>query len=69
MSTNDQVWFITGANKGLGAAIAKEAFGRGFKVVAAARDPESAKNALGKSSNVLPVKLDLTDEAHIQAAV
>ena len=40
---NDQVWFITGANKGLGAAIAKEALDRGYKVVATVRNPESAE--------------------------
>ena len=36
---NDQVWFITGANKGMGAAIAKEALNRGYNVVATARNP------------------------------
>ena len=43
---NNQVWFITGANKGLGAAIAKEALARGYNVVATARKPEGIKKLL-----------------------
>ncbi len=35
------VWFITGASRGLGAAIAEQALLRGDRVVAAARRPET----------------------------
>ena len=63
-----KVWFITGANKGLGAAIAREALAGGCKVVAAARNPDSVRQALGESANLLCVKLDLTDEGQIKAA-
>lgn len=54
---NNQVWFITGANKGLGEAIAKEALDRGYKVVATARKPDGMEKTLGKSSNLLTVEL------------
>ena len=37
---NDPVWFISGASKGLGAAIAREALDRGHTVAATARDPK-----------------------------
>lgn len=67
-STNP-VWFITGASKGLGAAIAKEALEKGYTVVAAARKPEVARKALGECPNLVCVRLDLTDEASIYAAV
>jgi NAD(P)-dependent dehydrogenase (short-subunit alcohol dehydrogenase family) len=66
---NDQVWFITGANKGMGAAIAKEALSRGYKVVATARNPESAGETLGNSPNLLIAKLDITNGEQVQSAV
>ena len=70
MSENThQVWFVTGANKGLGAAITKEALDNGYKVVAAARNPEDTKKALGDCPNLFCVKLDLLDEQFIQNAV
>jgi len=47
MSQKDnQVWFITGANKGFGAAIAKEALDRGYNVVATARKLEGMEKFL-----------------------
>jgi NAD(P)-dependent dehydrogenase (short-subunit alcohol dehydrogenase family) len=66
---NDQVWHITGANKGLGAAIAKEALDRGYKVVATARNPESAGKMLGNFPNLLIAKLDITNDEQVQSAV
>jgi len=50
---HEQVWFITGANKGLGAAIAKKALGMGHKVVATARNPQSAEG-ISPSKRQLP---------------
>lgn len=70
MSENtNQVWFVTGASKGIGAAITKEALENGYKVVAAARNPEATKKALGDCPNLFCVKLDLTDEQSIQSSV
>ena len=70
MSGNtNQVWFVTGASKGLGAAITKEALDNGYKVVAAARNPGAARKALGDCPNLFCVKLDLLDEQSIQNAV
>jgi NAD(P)-dependent dehydrogenase (short-subunit alcohol dehydrogenase family) len=66
---NDQVWFITGANKGLGVAIAKEALDRGYKVVATTRNPESAGEILGNFPNLLIAKLDITNDEQVQSAV
>jgi NAD(P)-dependent dehydrogenase (short-subunit alcohol dehydrogenase family) len=65
----EQVWFVTGANKGLGAAIAKEALDSGHRVVAAARKPEEVRAALGDSPNGLVVKLDITSDEEVHAAV
>jgi NAD(P)-dependent dehydrogenase (short-subunit alcohol dehydrogenase family) len=67
--TNDQVWFITGANKGLGAAIAKEALEKGYKVVATARKTEGMEKILGESPNLLIASLDITSEEQVQSSV
>lgn len=66
---NNQVWFITGANKGLGAAIAKEALNKGYKVVASARNPEGMEETLGNSPNLLTVKLDITNDEQVKSSV
>ncbi|MCC8197955.1 MAG: SDR family NAD(P)-dependent oxidoreductase [Tannerellaceae bacterium] len=39
MQTENKVWFITGANKGIGAAIAKELLAQGYHVAATASVP------------------------------
>lgn len=44
--TNKQIWFITGAGRGLGSAIAKAALAAGHAVVATGRDPQKVSAAL-----------------------
>ncbi len=66
---NNQVWFITGTNKGMGAEIAKEAVSKGYKVVATARNSESARQILGNSPNLLIVSLDITNDEQVQSAI
>lgn len=65
----EKVLFVTGANKGIGAAIAKEALSKGYNVVAAARKTEEAKQELGEADNLLIVKADITDEDQVKQAV
>jgi NAD(P)-dependent dehydrogenase (short-subunit alcohol dehydrogenase family) len=67
MSNN--VWFITGAGRGLGLDIARAALEAGHKVVATGRNPERVATALGASDNLLVVKLDVTNAADAEAAV
>lgn len=65
MQLNNAVVFISGANRGLGLAFAREALARGAKkVYAGARKPESVTLA-----GVIPVKLDVTNEQDIADAV
>ena len=65
-----KVWFITGANRGLGAGIGRAALEAGHCVVAAARNPAGIADVLGdKSGRVLPVALDVTDPKAVEAAV
>ncbi len=65
-----KVWLITGANRGLGAAIARAALDAGDTVVAGARNPASVSEALGDAGpRLLPVALDVTDAQAVDAAV
>jgi NAD(P)-dependent dehydrogenase (short-subunit alcohol dehydrogenase family) len=54
---------VTGANRGFGRHLAEQLVGRGAKVYAAARRPESVDLA-----GVTPIQLDITDPASIAAA-
>jgi NAD(P)-dependent dehydrogenase (short-subunit alcohol dehydrogenase family) len=40
------VWFITGASRGFGIGITRQALGRGDQVVATARHPEALTQAV-----------------------
>ena len=68
-----QVWFVTGAGRGLGADIVKAALAAGHAVVATGRDPRKLALAIGEHDNLLTLKLDVTspEEAHaaVEAAV
>ncbi|MEM5438556.1 oxidoreductase [Paraburkholderia diazotrophica] len=64
-----RVWFITGASRGLGALIAQAALADGNAVVAAGRKVDAIVERLGESPALLPVALDVTDEAQAKAAV
>ncbi|MEU7337010.1 MULTISPECIES: oxidoreductase [unclassified Streptomyces] len=64
------VWFITGASRGFGLEIARQALERGDRVVATARRPHEIEQALpGHGARLLAVPLDVTDEAQAASAV
>jgi NAD(P)-dependent dehydrogenase (short-subunit alcohol dehydrogenase family) len=69
MNGNQKVWFVTGGNKGLGAAIVREALDNGYNVVASARSVEAAEKTLGTHPNLLLVKLDITNDEQVKEAV
>jgi NAD(P)-dependent dehydrogenase (short-subunit alcohol dehydrogenase family) len=56
------VWFITGAGRGLGIDIAQSALAAGHQVVATGRDPRKVLDAIGEHQNLLTVALDITDQ-------
>jgi NAD(P)-dependent dehydrogenase (short-subunit alcohol dehydrogenase family) len=64
-----KVWFITGAGRGMGVDIAKAASAAGYEVVATGRNTDKVAEALGKSGNLLIVKLDITKPADAESAV
>lgn len=63
------VWFVTGAGRGLGIDIAQKALAAGHFVVATGRKPEAVLKAIGAHENLLTVALDVTDPeaAHVAA--
>lgn len=63
------VWMITGAARGLGLEIARAALASGEQVALAARRLESLPKDVLDNANVLPVRLDVTDEAQAASAV
>ena len=66
---NKKVWLITGAGRGMGADIARTVLAAGHAVVATGRDAGRVSSALGKSNDLLAVKLDVTNAADAEAAV
>ncbi len=64
-----KVWFITGANRGIGAEIVKAALATGDYVVAAGRNPETIADTFGNNPHLTALKLDVTNEAEVQHAV
>ena len=63
-----KVWLITGASRGFGAEISRDALARGDQVVATARNPKTVTEVFGEHPNLLPVRLDVTDEAQAREA-
>src|SRR3989442_1387218 len=63
-----QVWFITGAGRGMGVDFVKAALAAGHAVVATGRDTGAVAKAVGKSGDLLVLKLDVTNRADATAA-
>ena len=66
--SNQKVWFITGAGRGMGVDIAKAALAAGHKVVATGRNTGKVAKALGESEKLLITKLDVTKAADAEAS-
>jgi NAD(P)-dependent dehydrogenase (short-subunit alcohol dehydrogenase family) len=67
--SNNKVWFITGAGRGMGLDIAKAALAAGYKVVATGRNTDKVAKALGQAEELLITKLDVTKPADAEASV
>src|SRR4051794_164544 len=65
-----KVWFITGTSKGFGRVWAEAALARGDRVAATARDTSTLDDLVARyGENVLPIALDVTDKATVDAAI
>jgi NAD(P)-dependent dehydrogenase (short-subunit alcohol dehydrogenase family) len=67
--TDKNVWFITGAGRGMGVDIAQAALAAGHAVVATGRNTEAVSAALGEADDLLVVALDITSADSAEAAV
>ena len=67
--SEEKVWLITGAGRGLGVDIAKAALTAGHAVVATGRYPTKVAASVGDHDNLLAIKLDVTRPQDAQAAV
>lgn len=68
---NEQkIALITGANRGIGFAIAQGLIAKGYQVIITARSLEKAQQAAEKlQGNVIPVELDISRDRSIEQAV
>lgn len=66
-SIKDSIWFITGGSKGMGLRLAQRLANAGAKVAVTSRSKKSLAGKL--SGNVLPLEVDLGDEASVRQAV
>ena len=64
-----KVWLITGAARGMGREFAKAVLAAGHSLAATARNADRLSNALGPSTDLLTVKLDVTRPSDAEAAV
>lgn len=65
-----KIWFVTGAARGLGAAVARAALDAGDRVVVAGRNRAALVAAFGEDrETVLSLAMDVTDAGQIKAAV
>ncbi|MGQ3012256.1 MAG: SDR family oxidoreductase [Flavobacteriales bacterium] len=66
----NNVWFVTGASKGLGLSLVKKLLNAGYRVAATSRDPERLQQSAGAGpERLLALDMQLTDENSVSAAV
>ncbi len=67
--TDKNIWFITGAGRGMGVDLAKAALAAGNAVVATGRNTDAVTKAVGEADDLLVVKLDITSPQDVEVAV
>ena len=65
--SDEKVWFITGAARGMGTNIAREALAAGHAVVATGRNTDALTTAVGEHEDLLVVPLVIADTGHFIA--
>ncbi len=67
---NNNIWFVTGASKGLGLTLVKRLLNEGYKVAATSRNISELQNAVGQQNdNFLPLAVNIKNEQSVQQAI
>lgn len=66
---NNNIWFVTGASKGLGLTFVKRLLNEGYKVAATSRNITDLQNAVGNNDNFLPLAVNIKNEESVQQAI
>ncbi|HXP96361.1 MAG TPA: SDR family NAD(P)-dependent oxidoreductase, partial [Telmatospirillum sp.] len=69
MADSSRTWLITGCSTGFGRALATRLTARGERVIATARKPDALRDLVSGHDNVHALKLDVTVQADVDAAV
>lgn len=70
MTRRRRVWFVTGAGRGIGHAVAQAARDAGDIVIATARHPEALDDLVHEhEARMVPMRLDVDDRAAVAEAV
>jgi len=70
METSNKVWFVTGASKGFGLALAKLLLTSGYKVAATSRNVEELQKQIGGANkNLLALKVNIASDQEVKDAL
>lgn len=71
METQEKVWFVTGASKGLGLNVVKKLLAQGYKVAATSRNANDLRASINDTSAeaFLPLTVNLKSEESVSAAI
>src|SRR5215216_1241694 len=68
--SNQNIWFVTGASKGLGLTLVKKLLSEGYKVAATSRNISDLESAVGVTSDAfLPLAVNIKSEESVQQAI
>lgn len=68
-NSNQKVWFVTGASKGLGLSLVQRLLNEGYNVAATSRSLSDLEKAVGNHTNFLPLAVDIFNEKSVADAV
>ena len=70
MMSTQNVWFVTGASKGLGLSLVKQLINTGYRVAATSRNIDDLRRAVGATDDpFLPLAVDLKSESSVAEAI